>query len=93
MVDVSCLLLFMFTFMQLMCLADLEFDYINPYDAASRVNKLVFPEFFTQGGLCVFYLLTGHWAMALLGIPYTYYNYRLYVYSFFKLIFCLVVMI
>ncbi|XP_057478831.1 protein cornichon homolog 4-like [Actinidia eriantha] len=34
---------------QLMCLADLEFDYINPYDSASRINQMVLPEFITQG--------------------------------------------
>ncbi|AAF79633.1 F5O11.11 [Arabidopsis thaliana] len=45
---------------QLVCLADLEFDYINPYDSASRINSVVLPEFIVQGVLCVFYLLTGH---------------------------------
>ena len=33
---------------QLMCLADLEFDYTNPYDSASRINQMVLPEFITQ---------------------------------------------
>ncbi|KAK8520871.1 hypothetical protein V6N12_004797 [Hibiscus sabdariffa] len=63
---------------QLMCLADLEFDYINPYDSSSRINKVVLPEFILQGLLCVFYLLTGHWVMSLLCAPYLYYNVRLY---------------
>ncbi|CAM8880568.1 unnamed protein product [Rhodiola kirilowii] len=63
---------------QLMCLADLEFDYINPYDTASRVNKVVLPEFITQGVSCIFLLFTGHWFMSLLGIPYLLYNARLY---------------
>lgn len=63
---------------QLMCLADLEFDYINPYDSASRINKVVLPEFITQGVLSLLFLLTGHWIMALLSIPYLYYNVRLY---------------
>ncbi|XVE64981.1 hypothetical protein DITRI_Ditri07aG0145300 [Diplodiscus trichospermus] len=63
---------------QLMCLADLEFDYINPYDSSSRINKVVLPEFILQGVLCLFYLLTGHWVMSLLGAPYLYYNVRLY---------------
>ncbi|KAK8599065.1 hypothetical protein V6N13_077005 [Hibiscus sabdariffa] len=61
-----------------MCLADLEFDYINPYDSSSRINKVVLPEFILQGLLCVFYLLTGHWVMSLLCAPYLYYNVRLY---------------
>lgn len=63
---------------QLMCLADLEFDYINPYDSASRINKMVLPEYITVAALCCFYLVTGHWVMALLCAPYLYYNYRLY---------------
>lgn len=63
---------------QLMCLADLEFDYINPYDSSSRINKVVVPEFITQGVLCIFYLLSGHWIMSLFCVPYLYYNLRLY---------------
>ncbi|XVF51628.1 hypothetical protein PTKIN_Ptkin04bG0199700 [Pterospermum kingtungense] len=68
-----CLIVF-----QLMCLADLEFDYINPYDSSSRINKVILPEFFLQGFLGLFYLLTGHWVMSLLCGPYLYYNVRLY---------------
>lgn len=64
---------------QLMCLADLEFDYINPYDSASRINKVVLPEFITEGVLCFLFLVTGHWFMALLCVPYAYYNVRLYL--------------
>ncbi|XP_022873865.1 protein cornichon homolog 4-like [Olea europaea var. sylvestris] len=64
---------------QLVCLADLEFDYINPYDSSSRINKTVLPEFITQGVLCFLFLLTGHWVMSLLCIPYLYYNVRLYM--------------
>ncbi|XP_075522876.1 protein cornichon homolog 4-like [Primulina tabacum] len=64
---------------QLMCLADLEFDYINPYDSASRINSVVLPEFITQGVLCVLFLVTGHWVMCFLCLPYLYYNVRLYV--------------
>ncbi|KAB2067127.1 hypothetical protein ES319_A09G205500v1 [Gossypium barbadense] len=62
---------------QLMCLADLEFDYINPYDSSSRINSVVLPEFVVQGILCLFYLLTGHWIMALISAPYLYYDVRL----------------
>ncbi|KAK8584372.1 hypothetical protein V6N13_109773 [Hibiscus sabdariffa] len=63
---------------QLICLADLEFDYINPYDSSSRINKVVLPEFILQGFLCLLYLLTGHWVMSLICAPYLYYNVRLY---------------
>ncbi|XP_071690807.1 protein cornichon homolog 4-like [Rutidosis leptorrhynchoides] len=63
---------------QLVCFADLEFDYINPYDSAYRINNMVLPEFITQGVLCALYLVTGHWMMFLLAVPYLYYNMRLY---------------
>lgn len=64
-------------FSQLTCLADLESDYINPYDSASRINKVVLPEFIVQGVLCLLYLGTGHWIMALLCGPYLYHNVQL----------------
>uniref|UniRef100_A0A803LQZ7 Uncharacterized protein n=1 Tax=Chenopodium quinoa TaxID=63459 RepID=A0A803LQZ7_CHEQI len=58
----------------LMCLADLEFDNINPYDSAIRINQVVLPEYVIQAGLTLLFLLTGHWIMALLCAPYLYYN-------------------
>ncbi|KAJ0672450.1 hypothetical protein HanOQP8_Chr13g0497451 [Helianthus annuus] len=67
-----------FFLLQLICLADLEFDYLNPYDSASRINKVILPEYITQGVLCLLYLMTGHWMMFILAAPYLYYNTRLY---------------
>ncbi|KMT12241.1 hypothetical protein BVRB_5g101860 [Beta vulgaris subsp. vulgaris] len=64
---------------QLMCLADLEFDYINPYDSAIRINQVVLPEYVIQAGLSLLFLLTGHWIMALLCAPYLYYNVTRYM--------------
>ncbi|EYU40573.1 hypothetical protein ABFS82_05G090100 [Erythranthe guttata] len=64
---------------QLMCLTDLEFDYINPYDSASRINNVVLPEIITEGVLCLLFLLTGHWVMSLFCLPYLYYNVMLYL--------------
>merc|ERR1712137_1032441 len=61
-----------------MCLADLEFDYINPYDSSLRINKVVIPEFVLQGVLCLLFLLSGHWLMFLFCVPNLYYNVRLY---------------
>ncbi|CAN6272434.1 unnamed protein product [Urochloa humidicola] len=63
---------------QLMCLADLEFDYINLFDSSSRINKVVMPEFVLQALLSVLFLLSGHWAMLLLSLLMVYYNYTLY---------------
>eukprot|EP00256_Glycine_max_P052823 XP_014619274.1 protein cornichon homolog 4 isoform X4 [Glycine max] len=63
---------------QLLCLADLEFDYINPYDSSARINMVVLPEYITQAVLCCFYLLTKHWILALFFLPYLFHNVRLY---------------
>eukprot|EP00250_Pteridium_aquilinum_P004106 c14343_g1_i1 orf=41-616(+) len=68
-----------FLIYQLMCLSDLELDYINPFDSASSINKFVLPEFIIQGSLCGLYLLTGHWIMALINAPMVYYNGNLYL--------------
>ncbi|KAJ7962218.1 Cornichon [Quillaja saponaria] len=62
-----------------MCLVDVEFDYINPYDSASRINKIVLPEFFIQGVLCFILLISGYWFMFLISLPYLCYNVRLYM--------------
>ncbi|XP_077210295.1 protein cornichon homolog 2-like [Tasmannia lanceolata] len=64
---------------QLICLSDLEFDYINPYDSSARINAVVMPEFAIQGALSTLYLLTWHWFMFLMTAPITYYHIRLYM--------------
>ncbi|XLR25764.1 hypothetical protein S83_053664 [Arachis hypogaea] len=46
------------SFYQVLILSDLEDDYMNPFDASSRVNYFVVPEFIGQGLLCVLCLLT-----------------------------------
>ncbi|KAK1259165.1 hypothetical protein QJS04_geneDACA010322 [Acorus gramineus] len=63
---------------QLICLSDLEFDYINPYDSSARINAVVLPEFAVQAFLCAVFLLTWHWFPFLLMAPITYYHWRLY---------------
>ncbi|KAK4352951.1 hypothetical protein RND71_028469 [Anisodus tanguticus] len=63
---------------QLMCLADLEYDYVNPYDSATQINRGVLPEFALQGALCFLHLVTGHWLMFLICLPYLYYNIKVY---------------
>jgi hypothetical protein len=62
---------------QLMCLSDLEFDYINPFDSSSRINSFIIPEFVIHGGLGCVYLLTGHWLLFLLNVPLIYYHVNL----------------
>lgn len=63
---------------QLMCLSDLEFDYINPFDSASRINYWIVPEFAIHGVLGIVYLFTGHWLLFLLNAPLTYYHANMY---------------
>lgn len=60
-----------------MCLSDLEFDYINPFDSSSSINKFVVPEFVLQASLCVLYLVTGYYGLFLLNLPVVYYHARL----------------
>ncbi|XP_072986434.1 protein cornichon homolog 2-like [Typha latifolia] len=63
---------------QLICLSDLEFDYINPYDSSSRINAVVIPEFAVQGVLCTSFLLTWHLFPFLIMAPITYYHVKLF---------------
>ncbi|XBI79437.1 hypothetical protein VPH35_088904 [Triticum aestivum] len=64
---------------QLICLSDLEFDYINPYDSSSRINAVVIIEYALQGVLCASFLLTLNWFPFLVMAPVTYYHVKLYV--------------
>ncbi|CAM8960895.1 unnamed protein product [Rhodiola kirilowii] len=66
------------TLYQIICLSDLESDYLNPYESSSRINALILPEYLVQAGLCALFLLTWHWFMFLLTLPPTYYNFMLY---------------
>jgi len=63
--------------LKVLILSDLESDYINPFDASSRINYFVLPEFIGQGALCALCLFTGHWFMFLLTVPVTCYHVRL----------------
>ncbi|KAG6557569.1 hypothetical protein Mapa_000845 [Marchantia paleacea] len=64
---------------QLMCLSDLEFDYINPFDSSSSINKFVVPEFVLQASLCALFLVTGYYGLFLLNLPVVYYHAKLYM--------------
>ncbi|KAL4355320.1 hypothetical protein GQ457_06G032640 [Hibiscus cannabinus] len=63
---------------QIICLIDLEIDYINPYDSAVRINKVVMPEFIIQAVFCLVCLITEHYLLCFLSLPYLYYNFSLY---------------
>ncbi|GKV34633.1 hypothetical protein SLEP1_g42994 [Rubroshorea leprosula] len=68
-----------FTFYQMLCLLDLEADFLNIYEAASQINSVVLPEFILQGVLCAIFLLTWHWFMFLVAAPVALYHVMLYV--------------
>lgn len=59
---------------QIVCLSDLEADYMNPFESSSRINAVVVPEFILHGVLCGLLLLTGHWIMFLFTLPIACYN-------------------
>ncbi|XWS66405.1 hypothetical protein CRYUN_Cryun05aG0196500 [Craigia yunnanensis] len=67
------------SFYQLLSLSDLEADHLNPFEASTRINAVVLPEFLLQGFLCVIFLLTWHWFMFLLTVPLTAYHLMLYL--------------
>ncbi|XP_006664048.1 protein cornichon homolog 4-like [Oryza brachyantha] len=75
----SIMVLIGLTAYQLICLSDLEFDYINPYDSSSRINSVVLIEYLLQGALCASFLLTLHWFPFLVMAPVAYYHGKLYM--------------
>ncbi|CAN7050421.1 unnamed protein product [Brassica oleracea var. botrytis] len=65
-------------FYQVICLTDLEADYLNPFETSTRINRLILPEFILQGSLCVLFLITWHWVFFLVALPVTCYHAMLY---------------
>eukprot|EP00775_Hariotina_reticulata_P011959 gene11959-12102_t len=45
----------------IVCLTDLENDYINPYDLSSKMNRFVVHELITQAVIAALLLLSGNW--------------------------------
>ncbi|KAF2549093.1 hypothetical protein F2Q70_00023571 [Brassica cretica] len=63
---------------KVICLTDLEADYLNPFETSTRINRLILPEFILQGSLCVLFLITWHWVFFLVALPVTCYHAMLY---------------
>lgn len=61
---------------QIVCLTDLEADYMNPYESSSRINSVVLKEYILHGVFCILFLITGHWFIFLLMLLPAYYNAR-----------------
>ncbi|KAK2979835.1 hypothetical protein RJ640_010726 [Escallonia rubra] len=64
---------------QLVCLSDLEADYMNPYETSSRVNAVIVPEMVLHGVFCFVLFVTGHWIMFLITLPIGCYNMMLFM--------------
>ncbi|KAJ9565387.1 hypothetical protein OSB04_001353 [Centaurea solstitialis] len=64
---------------KIVCLSDLEADYMNPYESSSRINAVVVPEMVLHGLCSALLLFTGYWFMFLLTLPITIYNSMLYI--------------
>ncbi|MBA0587846.1 hypothetical protein Gorai_000967 [Gossypium raimondii] len=58
----------------MLSLSDLEADHLNPFEASTRINSIVLPEFLLQGFLCISFLLTWHWFMFLFTLPIAAYH-------------------
>lgn len=63
---------------QMICLSDLEADYMNPYESSTNINSMILPEFGLQAAFCALFLLTGHWLMFLVTLPVAIYHARLF---------------
>ncbi|RAL51810.1 unnamed protein product [Cuscuta campestris] len=59
---------------QIVCLSDLEADYLNPYESASRINNLVLKEFLLHGVFSISLLVTRHWFLFFLSLLPNYIN-------------------
>ncbi|GAB4843820.1 hypothetical protein Ancab_013782 [Ancistrocladus abbreviatus] len=64
---------------QIICLSDLEADYMNPYESSANINRVVIPEFILEGTFCVLFLFTGHWFMFFITFPICCYHVRLFM--------------
>ncbi|KNA04527.1 hypothetical protein SOVF_198890 [Spinacia oleracea] len=75
---ISNIVLLVLLIYQLICLSDLEADYMNPYETAANINSLILPEFGLQAAFCALFLVTGHFFMFLVTLPVAIYHARLF---------------
>eukprot|EP00240_Pyramimonas_obovata_P010747 CAMPEP_0118926030 /NCGR_PEP_ID=MMETSP1169-20130426/3825_1 /TAXON_ID=36882 /ORGANISM="Pyramimonas obovata, Strain CCMP722" /LENGTH=135 /DNA_ID=CAMNT_0006867493 /DNA_START=326 /DNA_END=733 /DNA_ORIENTATION=- len=53
----------------LICLADLENDFINPHDSANRINKFVTPEYVLQAIHFLLFVVGAKWSLVVISFP------------------------
>mmetsp|Transcript_22082 Transcript_22082/g.61296 ORF Transcript_22082/g.61296 Transcript_22082/m.61296 type:complete len:158 (-) Transcript_22082:335-808(-) len=63
----------------LICLSDLENDFINPHDSTTRVNRWVVPELVAQALLTCILMFTGKWFVGLFHVGVFVFHIRCYV--------------
>lgn len=61
---------------QLIKLADLENDFINPHDASNSLNNVVLPEFGLQAFMTALMMLTGRWFIGVIHLGILIFNVR-----------------
>lgn len=62
----------------LICLSDLENDFINPHDSSARINKFVVPEYALHAAHTLMFLVTGRYFMFAINLPLVVYHGRQY---------------
>ncbi|CAK9328507.1 unnamed protein product [Citrullus colocynthis] len=62
---------------QIICLVDLESDYINLFDSTSRMNRVIMLEFIAQAVFSFVHLPAPHWFMFFVSLPCLFFNVRL----------------
>mmetsp|Transcript_41687 Transcript_41687/g.98906 ORF Transcript_41687/g.98906 Transcript_41687/m.98906 type:complete len:121 (-) Transcript_41687:616-978(-) len=62
----------------LICLSDLENDFINPHDSTTRINRWVVPEYLVQALLSCLLLLSGKWFTGLVQLAVLGFHLRSY---------------
>mmetsp|Transcript_28580 Transcript_28580/g.39478 ORF Transcript_28580/g.39478 Transcript_28580/m.39478 type:complete len:163 (-) Transcript_28580:91-579(-) len=62
----------------LVALADLENDFINPFDSSSRVNKTIIPEMIFQILQFVLILVGSNWSLTIMHLPLLFWILKVY---------------
>jgi len=63
----------------LICLSDLENDFINPHDSCKRVNRWVIPELVAQATLTGLLMLSGKWFVGIFQLAVLAFHVRCYI--------------
>lgn len=50
-------------------LTDLQHDFMNPHDAARKINRLLTSEIIAHASGCAFGFVSGHWVIAFANVP------------------------